>query len=68
MVLLEEMHRRRGDILSIAARHGIGNVRVFGSVLRGEERENSDIDLLVDASEQTRLFDLMDAQEEKESS
>lgn len=39
---------KREDILRVAARHGAHNVRVFGSVARGEAREDSDIDLLVD--------------------
>ncbi|MEZ2231923.1 nucleotidyltransferase family protein, partial [Microcoleus sp.] len=38
----------REDILAVALRHGAFNVRVFGSVARGEETESSDIDLLVD--------------------
>jgi predicted nucleotidyltransferase len=32
----------------VAARHGAGNVRIFGSVARGEARPDSDVDLLVD--------------------
>jgi len=39
---------RREEILSIAAKHGARNVRIFGSVARGEAGEESDIDLLVD--------------------
>ena len=39
---------RREEILRIAAGHGAHNVRVFGSVARGEASEESDIDLLVD--------------------
>ena len=39
---------RREEILEIAAKHGAFNVRVFGSVARGEETENSDIDFLID--------------------
>jgi len=39
---------RRKEILEIAARHGAINVRVFGSVARGENRPDSDIDFLVD--------------------
>jgi predicted nucleotidyltransferase len=39
---------RRNDILSIAARHGAQNVRVFGSVARGDARPDSDVDFLVD--------------------
>ena len=41
------LHRRE-EILRIAAQHGAHNVRVFGSVARGEAGEESDIDLLVD--------------------
>jgi hypothetical protein len=43
--LLEE---RRAEIKRIAAKHGARNVRVFGSVARGEAGPNSDVDLLVD--------------------
>lgn len=39
---------RRGEILEVAARYGATNVRVFGSVARGEEHRGSDVDLLVD--------------------
>jgi hypothetical protein len=39
---------QRDEVIAIAARRGASNVRVFGSVVRGEESETSDIDLLVD--------------------
>ncbi|MBF6605165.1 MAG: nucleotidyltransferase family protein [Chloroflexi bacterium] len=39
---------KREEILRVAAEHGAHNVRVFGSVARGEAGEESDIDLLVD--------------------
>jgi predicted nucleotidyltransferase len=39
---------KREEILRVAAEHGAHNVRVFGSVARGEAGEGSDIDLLVD--------------------
>lgn len=39
---------KREQILRLAARHGATNVRVFGSVRRGEARPDSDLDLLVD--------------------
>ncbi|MGK7945606.1 MAG: nucleotidyltransferase family protein [Microcystaceae cyanobacterium] len=48
MKLKEKLAEKREDILKIAAKHGAFNVRVFGSVARGEETENSDIDLLID--------------------
>lgn len=43
----------------IAAAHGAGNVRVFGSVGRGEQGVSSDLDLLVDMAEGRNLFDLI---------
>ena len=39
---------KRDAIVQLAARHGASNVRVFGSVARGEARPDSDVDLLVD--------------------
>ena len=48
--LLEE---KREEIRRIAAMHGAMNVRVFGSVARGEARQDSDLDLLVDAGPET---------------
>ncbi|MBF2075309.1 MAG: nucleotidyltransferase family protein [Synechococcales cyanobacterium C42_A2020_086] len=44
------LSEQRQAILAIAAKHGAYNVRVFGSVARGEADEQSDIDLLVDYS------------------
>jgi predicted nucleotidyltransferase len=48
MKLSQLLQEKRQDILAIAAKHGAFNVRVFGSVARGEETEKSDIDFLVD--------------------
>ena len=42
------LQEKRGEILEITSRHGAFNIRVFGSVARGEADENSDLDLLVD--------------------
>lgn len=42
-------HRR--EVLDVAAAHRLTNVRVFGSVARGEDRPDSDVDLLVDIPE-----------------
>jgi predicted nucleotidyltransferase len=49
MTLRALIHERREEILRIAARHGARNVRVFGSVARGEAGPESDIDLLIEA-------------------
>lgn len=48
----------RTDIVRLAGTHGATNVRVFGSVARGEESSNSDIDLLVDLAPGTGLVGL----------
>ncbi len=42
------LQEQRGQILEIAQKHGAYNVRVFGSVARGEATGDSDIDFLVD--------------------
>jgi predicted nucleotidyltransferase len=48
MVTLDTLRaERREEILRLAARHGAHNLRVFGSVARGEANESSDLDLLV---------------------
>lgn len=54
----EAVVRYREALLAIARRHGVSNVRVFGSVARNEDSEGSDIDLLVDPSAETTLLDL----------
>jgi uncharacterized protein len=43
----------RDEILRIAARHGAGNLQLFGSVARGEDTPGSDVDLLVDVTGET---------------
>ena len=49
---------KRNEIMQIAAKHGAHNVRVFGSVARGDPREGSDLDVLVDLEPERSLFDL----------
>lgn len=53
--LLEE---KKKEIREIAAKHGARNVRVFGSVARGEARPDSDVDLLVDMDPGRTLIDM----------
>jgi predicted nucleotidyltransferase len=58
MSLAELVQARREDILRTATQHGAYNVRVFGSVARGNADERSDLDLLVDMEPGRSLFDL----------
>ena len=62
--LLEE---KREEILRIAAQHGAREVRVFGSVARGETDQESDIDFLVELEPGRSLLDLGGLQMELES-
>ncbi|HEY9767824.1 MAG TPA: nucleotidyltransferase family protein [Coleofasciculaceae cyanobacterium] len=48
MKVKQLLQQKREEILAIAAKHGACNVRVFGSIARGEETSTSDIDFLID--------------------
>jgi hypothetical protein len=63
---LAYVRSRRADILRVAEQHGAYNVRVFGSVVRGDAVAESDIDLLVDMEEGRGLFDFIDVIHELE--
>lgn len=67
MALREELHHHRETVLRIAARHGASNLRLFGSVASGEERADSDIDLLIDLAEDRGFSDYLALAEELES-
>jgi uncharacterized protein len=58
MGLAELLREKRQEILTIAAKHGAYNVRIFGSVARGEADEASDVDVLVELEPGRSLFDL----------
>jgi predicted nucleotidyltransferase len=58
MELAELVREKREDILDIAARHGAYNVRVFGSVARGEAGPDSDVDFLVELEPARSLMDI----------
>lgn len=55
---LTELRARREEILRLAEARGAHNVRVFGSVARGTESDDSDVDFLVQMDDQRSLFDL----------
>ena len=58
MMTLEVLRGKRGRLLDLAARHGAHNLRVFGSVARGEADAGSDLDFLVDLEPGRSLIDL----------
>lgn len=53
------LRRSRDRLLEAARRHGVRDIRVFGSVARGDEGDNSDVDLLVELEPGRTLIDLL---------
>lgn len=53
------LREHRAEILALAAANKAGDVRVFGSIARGEDTPDSDIDLLVRFDQGASLFDLV---------
>jgi predicted nucleotidyltransferase len=58
MDIAEVLKTRRQQVLQIARQHGAYNVRVFGSVARGEAKPDSDVDLLVEMEPGRSLLDM----------
>ncbi len=54
-----DLQEKRHEILRIAAAHGARNIRLFGSAARGEDRPDSDLDLLVEMDSGRSLLDLV---------
>ncbi len=57
MSINEVISSKREEILSIAKKHGAYNIRIFGSVARGESKPNSDVDFLVEMEPERSLID-----------
>lgn len=55
---IEQISKKRTEIAEIARRHGASNIRVFGSIARGEADNSSDVDFLVDLERGRSLLDL----------
>ena len=60
----QALSQHRDAVCLAAARYRVANPRVFGSTLRGDDQEGSDLDLLVDTLPGTTLFDLGGLQDE----
>lgn len=67
MNTLELLQRQRERILALAAQHGAANVRIFGSVARGEDTTDSDVDFLVSMRPERSLLDLIGFQQDVEA-
>lgn len=60
MVTLDTLQgEKRTEILSLGEKYGARTIRVFGSVVRGNSREDSDVDFLVEFDKGRTLFDLI---------
>jgi len=57
-ITLAGLRARREEILAVARQHGASNVRVFGSVVRGDADGRSDVDFLVDMEKGRSLLDM----------
>ncbi|EDZ93366.1 DNA polymerase beta domain protein region [Limnospira maxima CS-328] len=58
MNLPERLQEKREEILALAAQYGASNIRVFGSVARGEADADSDVDFLVEMQPGRSLLDM----------
>jgi predicted nucleotidyltransferase len=58
MLTLRTLTEQRAEIIRLAEQHRAGDVRVFGSVVRGENTEGSDVDLLIKTRPGCSLLDL----------
>ncbi len=61
------LDQHRADIRRVVYSHRATNVRVFGSVIHGEDGDGSDLDLIVDTTSRTTLMDVASIQIELES-
>jgi predicted nucleotidyltransferase len=62
----EALAAHREALRQLVSRYNVAHPRVFGSVLTGKDDEDSDLDLLVDATEKTTLFTLGGLQDDAE--
>jgi predicted nucleotidyltransferase len=58
MITLRKISEKRQEILDLAEKHRAANVRIFGSVARADNKEESDVDFLIQTKPGCSLFDL----------
>lgn len=56
----------RGELLEVLRRHGVTNPELFGSAARGDDRDDSDVDMLVDFAPGTDIIDIIGIKRELE--
>ena len=66
MSLRQQLREKRDALVAIGARHGVSNIRLFGSVAREEDGPDSDIDLLIDIDGKRGFGDYLEFVEEVE--
>lgn len=54
----DALHSNRAAIRQVVESHRASNARVFGSVLHGKDTDDSDLDILIDPTPETTLFDI----------
>ncbi|NJR31188.1 nucleotidyltransferase family protein [bacterium] len=57
MSLNHQLQAKRQEIITLADRYGARNLKIFGSVARGEDQPSSDVDFLVEMDERATLLD-----------
>lgn len=67
MTTLEQLNRHRATLMRMASAHKARTLSVFGSVARGEDRPDSDIDFLVEFEADASLLDLIGLQQDIEA-
>ncbi|WGE90676.1 nucleotidyltransferase family protein [Actinobacillus genomosp. 1] len=66
MIPSKLIQAKHSEIMAVSRQFAVENLRVFGSVAKGLDTENSDLDILVDTTPQTTMFDLCGLQVELE--
>lgn len=66
MTIKDQVNEHRDEILNIAKKHGVVDVRLFGSVLENSDHIPNDIDFLINLESDKNIFDLVGFQQDVE--